>query len=95
MEQRLLHTPEGVRDIYSGEYARKKALLQKLHRVVSGDRRCHIWAKYKGVSLAVKKFIQIFGRSRSDLSAEYIKIFKGRCLNITVTVTLYDSVQFL
>ena len=34
MEQRLLHTPEGVRDIYSGEYARKKALLQKLHRVV-------------------------------------------------------------
>lgn len=36
MEQRLLHTPEGVRDIYSGEYARKKALLQKLHRVVEG-----------------------------------------------------------
>ena len=25
MEQRLLHTPEGVRDIYSGEYARKKS----------------------------------------------------------------------
>ena len=34
MEQRLLHTPEGVRDIYSGEYARKKAILQKLHCVV-------------------------------------------------------------
>ncbi len=42
MEQRLLHTPEGVRDIYSGEYARKKALLQKLHRVVEGYGYCDI-----------------------------------------------------
>ena len=42
MEQRLLHTPEGVRDIYSGEYARKKALLQKLHRVVEGYGYCYM-----------------------------------------------------
>lgn len=42
MEQRLLHTPEGVRDIYSGEYARKKALLQKLHRVVESYGYCDI-----------------------------------------------------
>ena len=42
MEQRLLPTPEGVRDIYSGEYARKKALLQKLHRVVEGYGYCDI-----------------------------------------------------
>ena len=39
MEQRLLHTPEGVRDIYSGEYARKKALLQKLRILLLGV--CH------------------------------------------------------
>ena len=34
MEQRLLHTPEGVRDIYNGECARKQALQDKLHQVM-------------------------------------------------------------
>ncbi|MCI5899212.1 MAG: ATP phosphoribosyltransferase regulatory subunit [Lachnospiraceae bacterium] len=42
MEQRLLHTPEGVRDIYSGEYARKKALQEKLHRVIESYGYCDI-----------------------------------------------------
>lgn len=34
MEQRLLHTPEGVRDIYNGECARKQALQARLHEVM-------------------------------------------------------------
>ena len=42
MEQRLLHTPEGVRDIYSGEYARKKALQEKLHQVIESYGYCDI-----------------------------------------------------
>lgn len=34
MEKKLLHTPEGVRDIYNGECARKQALQEKLHQVM-------------------------------------------------------------
>ena len=32
MNQKLLHTPEGVRDIYGEECARKLAVEDKLHR---------------------------------------------------------------
>ena len=31
--QRIFHTPEGVRDIYSQECSRKQKLQEKLHRV--------------------------------------------------------------
>ena len=36
MNQRLLHTPEGVRDIYGKEYARKLAVENLLHEKISG-----------------------------------------------------------
>ena len=32
--QKILHTPEGVRDIYSAECEQKLALQQKLHTVI-------------------------------------------------------------
>ena len=35
MNNRLLHTPEGVRDIYGKEYARKLAVEQKLQQCYS------------------------------------------------------------
>lgn len=34
MNKRLLHTPEGVRDIYGNEYARKLAIENKLHEKI-------------------------------------------------------------
>ena len=59
MEQRLLHTPEGVRDIYSGEYARKKALLQKLHRVVEGYGYCDIETPtFEYFEVFIRKFLR-------------------------------------
>lgn len=36
MNQRLLHTPEGVRDIYGKEYAKKLAVEHLLHEKISG-----------------------------------------------------------
>jgi len=36
MSKRLLHTPEGVRDIYGLEYSKKLALESKLHSVIKG-----------------------------------------------------------
>ncbi len=34
MRQKLLHTPEGVRDIYSSECARKQVLQNNLHELL-------------------------------------------------------------
>ena len=34
MNNRLLHTPEGVRDIYGKEYAKKLAIEQKLQQAI-------------------------------------------------------------
>ena len=34
MNNRLLHTPEGVRDIYGKEYAKKLAVEQKLQQAI-------------------------------------------------------------
>ena len=69
MEQRLLHTPEGVRDIYSGEYARKKALLQKLHRVVEGYGYCDI-------ETPTFEYFEVFSREVGTIpSRELYKFF--------------------
>ena len=35
MKQQLLHTPEGVRDIYNGECEKKLYLEEKLHHVLN------------------------------------------------------------
>ena len=35
MNQKILHTPEGVRDIYGEECERRQVLEQKLHRVLA------------------------------------------------------------
>ena len=32
--ERMIHTPEGVRDVYNGECAKKQVLKQKLHQVL-------------------------------------------------------------
>ncbi|MBQ1849873.1 MAG: ATP phosphoribosyltransferase regulatory subunit [Lachnospiraceae bacterium] len=36
MNQRLLHTPEGVRDIYGKEFAKKLAVEERLHSLIAG-----------------------------------------------------------
>ena len=34
MEEKLLHTPDGVRDIYDSEYKRKRKVMSELHHVL-------------------------------------------------------------
>lgn len=36
MSKTLIHTPEGVRDIYGKEFARKQRLEEKIHQIISG-----------------------------------------------------------
>ena len=40
MSQRLVHTPEGVRDIYGAEYEKKLLVEERIHRVLKGY-GCH------------------------------------------------------
>ena len=53
----------------------------------SGDRRRYIRPKNQRISFSVKEFIKFPGRNGSNLPAEYIKIFKGRCLNVFITIS--------
>ena len=36
MYKQILHTPEGVRDIYNGECRRKQYIQETLHQVLTG-----------------------------------------------------------
>lgn len=69
MERRLLHTPEGVRDIYNMECARKLVLQENLH---------HLLKKYgyHAIETPTFEFFDIFGREIGTTpSKELYKFF--------------------
>ena len=53
MNRQLLHTPEGVRDIYSEECARKLALQERIRGVF------HLYG-YEDIETPVFEFFDIF-----------------------------------
>lgn len=55
MNQRLLHTPEGVRDIYGKEYAKKIAVEEQLHGVIAGY-------GYEDIQTPTFEFFDVFSR---------------------------------
>ena len=55
MRQKILHTPEGVKDIY-GKECRKKLLLQEeLHEML------HLYG-YEDIQTPAFEFLEVFGR---------------------------------
>ena len=56
MNNRLLHTPEGVRDIYGREYARKLAIEQKLQKTI------HCFG-YEDIQTPSIEFFDVFSSS--------------------------------
>ncbi len=67
--QKILHTPEGVRDIYNGEYERKLALQEKLRAVI---RSCG----YRGIETPTFEFFDIFSNEIGTTpSRELYKFF--------------------
>lgn len=83
MEQRLLHTPEGVRDIYSGEYARKKALQEKLHRVIESY-------GYRDIETPTFEYFDVFSREVGTIpSRDLYKFFdrEGNTLVLRPDIT--------
>lgn len=69
MKTRLLHTPEGVRDIYGSEYEQKMAMKQTLHR------EFHLYG-YEDIETPTFEYFDIFSNNIGTVpSAELYKFF--------------------
>ncbi len=65
----LLHTPEGVRDIYGNEFVQKFELQQLLYRVLAGR-------GYQGIETPTFEFFDVFSREVGTVpSRELYKFF--------------------
>ena len=69
MNNRLLHTPEGVRDIYGKEYAKKLAIEQKLQQAI------HCFG-YEDIQTPSIEFFDVFSKEIGTTpSKELYKFF--------------------
>ena len=69
MSKKLLHTPEGVRDIYNAECEKKKQLEHRLHH------RLHLYG-FQDIETPVFEFFDIFSKERGTVgSKEMYKFF--------------------
>ena len=96
MKQQILHTPEGVRDIYSIEYRKKQELETRLQNVF------HLYG-YHDVQTPMFEYFDVFGKEIGTIPAkELYKFFdrEGNTLVLRpdmtpsiarVATTLYDS----
>ena len=67
--QKLLHTPEGVRDIYSGECEQKLALQEKLHTVIKSY-------GYRDIETPTFEYFDVFSQEIGTIpSRELFKFF--------------------
>ncbi|MBR6478586.1 MAG: ATP phosphoribosyltransferase regulatory subunit [Lachnospiraceae bacterium] len=69
MNQRLLHTPEGVRDIYGLEYEKKLAVEEDLHALIAGY-------GYEDVQTPTFEYFDVFSKEIGTIpSKELYKFF--------------------
>ena len=69
MNQRLLHTPEGVRDIYGKEYARKLSIEKTLHSLIAGY-------GYEDIQTPTFEYFDVFSKEIGTIpSKELYKFF--------------------
>ncbi len=69
MSERLLHTPEGVRDIYAAECETKSVLESRLHN------RLHLYG-FRDIETPAFEFFDIFNKERGTVSSrEMYKFF--------------------
>ncbi len=83
MNNQLLHTPEGVRDIYYQECERKLYIQDKLHRL------CHSFG-YRDIQTPTFEFFDIFNKERgSVISKEMFKFIdrEGNTLVLRPDIT--------
>lgn len=83
MEQQLLHTPEGVRDIYGTEYRKKLVLEEKLQNVL------HSYG-YHDIQTPTFEYFEVFGKEIGTVpSKELYKFFdrEGNTLVLRPDIT--------
>lgn len=77
MANKLLHTPEGVRDIYDGECARKQAVQERISKVF------HLYG-YQDIETPTFEFFDIFNKERGSVSSKEMFKFFDRDNNTLV-----------
>lgn len=75
--EKLLHTPEGVRDIYENECKRKRKVLQQMHKVLS----LH---SYRDIETPTFEFFDIFNHDKGSASSNEMYKFFDRENNTLV-----------
>ena len=83
MMEQLLHTPEGVRDIYNGECARKLAVEQKIRETMN-------LYGYRDIQTPGFEFFDIFRKERGSVaSKDMFKFFdrEGNTLVLRPNIT--------
>lgn len=69
MEEKLLHTPDGVRDIYGSEYKRKRKVMSELHHVLE-------LYSYRDIQTPTFEYFDIFSKEKGSApSNEMFKLF--------------------
>ena len=71
MNKKLLHTPEGVRDVYDGEYSKKVKIEEKLTEVLN-------LYGYKGIQTPMFEFFDIFNQEKGTVSSKEMYKFFDR-----------------
>ena len=71
MNRKMLHTPEGVRDIYSVEYGKKSVLEGKLQKVF------HLYG-YHDIQTPTFEYFDVFGKEIGTTSAKELYKFFDR-----------------
>ncbi len=69
--ERVIHTPEGVRDIYGGECARKRVLLKKLHKVF-------VSYGYEDIETPTFEYFDVFSRKIGTIPSKDLYKFFDR-----------------
>ena len=71
MKERLIHTPEGVRDIYNGECARKNLLSERMKDVLKSY-------GYRDIQTPTFEFFDIFNQDKGSLPSNQMYKFFDR-----------------
>lgn len=71
MNQKILHTPEGVRDIYGGECERKQALERRLHDVLASY-------GYRDIETPTFEYFDVFGSDVGTIPSKDLYKFFDR-----------------
>ena len=69
--KQILHTPEGVRDIYSMECAKKLAIQEQLHRVL------HLYG-YHDIQTPTFEYFDVFRKEIGTISSKELYKFFDR-----------------